>query len=692
MIEKKGGDLDFIDKEQLAKNGSLSYSELCNVASNIEMAGRIDLSIKLYYAWLANTNISPETVYVWYNVGVLLLNSGEYVLSEQAFLNSHYYGFEGATKALQSVNFNELNKQSDLIRSVFSSARSGTLSIDLFIMVYERLYSKGPSQLIFEIFRIFLTYSKFANLHALWFEFGIISSRLNYTKAASTAFQTALDLQPNFKLAKIMLGGERDKDILSTEFVKTISLQYTNETYGIFRNLIKDISYKKWQLILKDWLKNIIGSEPYMSCYKLGMKFRVAGDVIAAKLAFSRCAELNPHFEKAYFLLGPEVNPVDDLDSLSLLQATEMRAGRIDKPKLPDKRSRDLSKTAELILKAPHLFRILIDSRTKMLEAFEQAAEIADGDDVAHEKNKEKINQAIITIANIRKKFASLYSGEIGTGRSAFLFSWFGVGDHIYLNGAVRYLSTIYDRVYVGTTHKPPEGIMDMYRDDPAIIWQHFIVDKSVSDYREQIQNLMTTMFGKDGFFAFGGLREEDGYKYHYPDAYYDELGIDPSFAATYFYVKDFPEGEELLRLAQAAADKIIFTHTRGSNRDCSYILEQLNREQPDALILNPEVNIYNPGHKYHETAQKFLWSSLNERGHYPIFWYIQTMSNAAELHLIDSSFWALAHYIPKITGQKIVCYNHSYDGTISDGRAFFEGKSLLFDATYVDIACVRSH
>lgn len=658
----------------LARSGTLGAGEMFQAASSFENVNRFDLAAGLYRAWLSNTEDNASVANVWYNLGIVLLKIQDVFLAEQAFLNSLVLGFEFAANALSAVDFNDQNAAHAFMRSLFAAARAGVLSADYIAMVHERIATKEVSQQFYELYALWLARSKTEMPGAYWFEFGILSTRLNYPKAAERAFQKALQINPDFELVRLVLeAGDELKDLIGR-----LSLFYSLDTYVAFEAIKAALPYALWSVIYKSWLQNCLGAQAYFTCYQLGGCFLRQGATVEAKWAFERSYQLNPQFERAKFALGQDVAIIDDLDNRALFQALDIQAGRAMNPVLPPKGSDRLTATDRLILKAPHLFRVLVNNRVEVLKH----AGFVSSDPYEREKAQDRLKLATNTIANVKRKLASLAeggTGTMGTGRSAFLFSWYGVGDHIYMNGAVRYLSTLYDKVYVGTTHKPPEGILGMFRDDPCIVWQIYDPDKTETDFRILMQNVVSKTFGKDGFFSFGILDEDPHYEMHYPDTYYDEMQIDPAYAATYCHMEEYPEGEELLRLAQATAEKFIFTHCRGSNRDNTYILAKLRAEQPDTLILNPEVNIYEPGHKFYETAQRFLWPAPTAEMSYPILWYMQTMSHASELHLICSAFWALAHYIPHVEGQKVFCYNHS------TYEHYYSGKSVLFDSTYIN-------
>ena len=667
------------------RDGQFDDGEIFALAAQQEAQDQFDRAIMLYRGWLSHTD-SPLAFNGWFNLGILLLRTHEFFLSEQAFLNAQAVNpsFDGAAAARESFDFRAANKSQELLYSLFMQVRFGQLDFKIFLMAGEQLGAAGPSQALFELYWLAVRYLKLPRPASYWFEMGLIAKRLGYTLAARKAFLTAQQLDAEFSLPGIALAVMAGRDNLPGNLLDHFSLLYSDKTLPMFDELKEKVDYATWATCCQGWLANMLGSVAYDASYRLGLDCQRLGKLVEAKMAFTRSLELNPQFHRARFGLGSGSNPADYIDEMTRYDAQQILTGRMAGPQLPSNSGSELD---ALIHQAPHLYKNMVRSHVRLITAQQSLRQHSGPVTYGYEETKEHQRLALEELQCLRRKYQIYANGgvipeHLKTGRSAFVFSWSGVGDHIYVNGAARYLATRYDQVYVATTHTDPEGIMHMYRDDPNIIWQYYKQEFYGNDVLTQavsIRCITDNIFGKDGFYSFQYNNNKDWYKF--PDGYYNDYGIEPVYSTDYFHVQQFPEGEELLRLAQNAAPKFIFTHTKGSNRFVNHVPLELIAREPDTLVINPDFNPYPEGHKYHAVAQKFLWPPVTDTVCYPIFWYIQTMMHAAEIHVIDSSFWALTHYIPKVRqDQKITCY------TVFD-PFLVNGIGVNFPVTFVRIS-----
>ena len=125
------------------------------------------------------------------------------------------------------------------------------------------------------------------------------------------------------------------------------------------------------------------------------------------------------------------------------------------------------------------------------------------------------------------------------------------------------------------------------------------------------------------------------------PLCYYDGLEIDEHIFWDYFWIPDTPKSEELYNVASRFGD-YIFVHNKcgflGGGANMLINLEQIQKEfnvsKDEVLFVDPESNIYEPGHKFYETAQSFM-------GH-DIISYKKTMEHASKIFVMDSSFMCM--------------------------------------------------
>ena len=655
----------------LARQGKLEDGEVFKAAAKIDGFGRPDLTIELYRTWLVNGD-TLQAANGWYNLGVCLLNQHQYLLSEQAFLNAYSMGFEPAKSALESVNFRAVTQEQNILYSMFMQARVGMLDVNFFMAAYTKLSEGNANAIIFELFRLWLMTGKSPDMHCFWYEFGLMCRQLDYPTAAVKAFNTASQMNPAFILPRLALEADSGEGSITSEHLSRLTLRFTPDTARVLEDIRLASGEQLGQTVLDQWLHHTIDGSPYYVCYQLGTSLKALGNLMAAKQAFSRSVELNPDFGRGVFALGAATDSglvtAELLDKRALLDAMDILAGKADAARIPSRTGGKLSGPDAMIVKAPHLYRHMVKNNVELLDAQKMLSAIDDDASPRHAVQIERINAAIQENSRFKTKLAALHNDQAaskhGNGRDALLVCVKGVGDHIHLNGAVRYLSTIYDTVFVGTMFRPPSGILEMYRDDPSIKWKYFSINYFSSENVTHIPALMEETFGSDVFYCNEYYRGAQPTRI--PETAYDQLGMDPSYASSYFHIEESAEGDELLRLAQQAAPSHIFSHTSAHNASVRHLVDGLLHDNPDTLIINPDHNLYEPGHRFYDVAQQFLNKT--------IFSYIQVMSNAVQLHLVDSSFYALAHYIPKIQGQKVFCYIRGAHNLL-----FYERSSALF-------------
>ena len=95
-----------------------------------------------------------------------------------------------------------------------------------------------------------------------------------------------------------------------------------------------------------------------------------------------------------------------------------------------------------------------------------------------------------------------------------------------------------------------------------------------------------------------------------------------------------------------------VFIHNCASNKEISIDITKFKNN--NILVINPNKNMYNLGDDMYKIANEFI-------GH-PILHYLEVISKANELHLIDSSFSCLsALYLNKnIFNQKRYIYSRN--------------------------------
>ncbi len=237
---------------------------------------------------------------------------------------------------------------------------------------------------------------------------------------------------------------------------------------------------------------------------------------------------------------------------------------------------------------------------------------------------KLKINQLANSALKEQKGYAP---------KKALLYSHLGLGDMFWMNGAVRYLATAYDEVYVVCKRRNAANAAAMYADDPAIKLLLIEDDADLHPWFVKrhwfIENGYTVY--SCGFFA----PRPDRSIYNLPVSFYDDIMLSPSIRTTYFHVPRLPAAKTL---AEAYAGRPYIVVHQQSSVETLPIVETLRALGENRLILDVNKNHYESTHPDHALAELVV--------NRPVLEYTYLFEGAAELHMIESSLYCLASHL----------------------------------------------
>jgi hypothetical protein len=254
---------------------------------------------------------------------------------------------------------------------------------------------------------------------------------------------------------------------------------------------------------------------------------------------------------------------------------------------------------------------------------------------------KLKINQLANSAMKEQKGYAA---------KKALVYSHLGLGDMYWMNGAVRYLATAYDEVWVICKQKYATNAAAMYADDAAIKLLLIEDDPDLYPWHITRQRFEAEGFAvySCGFFA----PKPDKAIYNLPISFYDDLGIAREIRNSYFFVPRTQEAAALAAAVKAAAAGRPYTvvHQQSSVQTLR-IYETLRAEKGGAgrLILDLNQNHYAVDHPDWPVAE----SVVNK----PLVDYTYLIEGAEELHMIESSIYCLASHLDLSSVKKRVCY-----------------------------------
>lgn len=218
--------------------------------------------------------------------------------------------------------------------------------------------------------------------------------------------------------------------------------------------------------------------------------------------------------------------------------------------------------------------------------------------------------------------------------RRALVIGHMGLGDHIGLVGAVRYIAMQHDETVVVCKRQYAGNVASFFADNPTIkLW---VVDGAYTKNPTPtsageivpIDNDKFVSVYRSGFYTYPNHGFED-----LPSCFYRDMGLDPQIRHTYFHVPTTPEATQLYEPLRERP--YIFVQQRSSSHFTDLITWDIN----SVLTIDPNVNVYPPDHEWYALAQTFVNRDFLS--------YTQVIRHAREIHTVDSSFYCLACYLP---------------------------------------------
>lgn len=265
--------------------------------------------------------------------------------------------------------------------------------------------------------------------------------------------------------------------------------------------------------------------------------------------------------------------------------------------------------------------------------------------------------------------------------KKAFILTHLGLGDNITCMGIVRYFATIYDEIYVVCKKVNEKNVRLFYQDNIKI--KLYVIDTTNVDdisthfgfstkanakyiYNNEEYDLITTG-------CHGPVQTSCGI---IPFCFYKDVNLDYSIFWDYSYIIDTNESLELYNeiLNNNIKDYIICHNSCSSGKvfKIEDIESKRNISRDDILIINIGENIYTPGHKYYEIANKFVMK--------PLLHYKDTLINSSEIYISDSSFFCMAILLNIKTDKcYIVSRGRNYNYVFTEQFKFNPNKTRKF-------------
>ena len=248
----------------------------------------------------------------------------------------------------------------------------------------------------------------------------------------------------------------------------------------------------------------------------------------------------------------------------------------------------------------------------------------------------------------------------------AFFYSHLGIGDMIIMIGAVRYLASLYEKVYVVCKDKNKEIVRDFYSDTNSIVFIIINDDPDLHPWRDKSKCIID-----DGYDVYGcgffNLKSIPSI-YDFPNSFYDDLEFPREFRRKYFKVPFSEEGQKLFDSFRGRP--YIVVHQNASNHSMP-IVDKLRSQGETRLIVDINENQVNSetDPEGHALAAKAIFRPFTE--------YVKLFEGADELHMIDSSIFCFAMHLD-LSRVKRKKYYIRPGGLPIDSFGVFELDSIL--------------
>jgi hypothetical protein len=210
--------------------------------------------------------------------------------------------------------------------------------------------------------------------------------------------------------------------------------------------------------------------------------------------------------------------------------------------------------------------------------------------------------------------------------RKALVFHHLGLGDHVCMIGAVRYVALQHDETVIFCYARNEKNVRSFFSDDPSITLRVINTLDEAIYYQSEFTSV----------YLSGNHAQIWDNSIDFPACFYDHMKMDRSIRYSYFHIPTSPTALTVYETIREVP--YIFVHQtflgNGGGVISSFITWDIN----ETLTLDPNINLYPEGHKWHDLAQ----GTIN----LPFIDYSEIIKHAKEVHVVNSSFYCLAAHL----------------------------------------------
>lgn len=227
-----------------------------------------------------------------------------------------------------------------------------------------------------------------------------------------------------------------------------------------------------------------------------------------------------------------------------------------------------------------------------------------------------------------------------------FIYTHLGLGDHFWMNGAVRYLATCYDEVLVVCKKNNEAVVRSMYLDDPSI--NILVINDDNELYPFIIKKDYLKSQGYDVYSCGFHVTDKEPSIYEFPNSFYYDLNLPVSVRTEYFYVENYNESYELYKEINDSQKEYILVHQKSSQKSID-LFTKLQAQYSNTLILDINENHYKKDSNFYYLAGLVV--------NKPMLYYKELIEGAKEIHCLESSFYCFASHLNLSHVEKKLCY-----------------------------------
>jgi len=235
----------------------------------------------------------------------------------------------------------------------------------------------------------------------------------------------------------------------------------------------------------------------------------------------------------------------------------------------------------------------------------------------------------------------------------AFVYTHLGIGDMICMIGAVRYIATLYEKVYVVCKNKDIDTMKDLYSDTTSLVLVTVNDDLDLYPWSEKSKHVLDCGFD---IYSCGLLNlKKTPCIYDFPNSFYDDLEIPREVRITHFKVPFSEASKTLFESFQGRP--YIVVHQNSSTGSLPIVARLRSRGETRLIVdLNENQVDVNLDPEGHAAAAKAIFRPFTE--------YVKLFEGADEMHMIDSSVFAFAIHLDLKKVKEKTYYFRSSDST----------------------------